>query len=120
MGEDFSDCSPEDFYAEAVAWAVDEGVFSGYSNGTFGPSAPMSREQLCVVLWRMQGEPTSFESLKRFPDASDLSPFAECAVRWAVEEGLLQGNAQGELNPTGDLNRAEGATILMRYSEMFG
>lgn len=120
VGEDFSDCSPEDFYAEAVAWAVDEGVFSGYNNGTFGPSAPMSREQLCVVLWRMQGEPTSFESLKRFPDASDLSPFAECAVRWAVEEGLLQGNAQGSLNPTGSLNRAEGATILMRYTEKFG
>ena len=59
-------------------------------------------------------------SLKRFPDAYDLSPFAECAVRWAVEEGLLQGNAQGSLNPTGSLNRAEGATILMRYSEMFG
>ena len=119
VGEDFSDCSPEDFYAEAVAWAVDEGIFSGYNNGTFGPSAPMSREQLCVVLWRMQGEPTSFESLKRFPDASDLSPFAEAAVRWAVEEGLLQGNAQGSLNPTGDLNRAEGATILMRYTEKF-
>ena len=120
VGEDFSDCSPEDFYAEAVAWAVDEGIFSGYNDGTFGPSAPMSREQLCVVLWRMQGEPTSFESLKRFPDASDLSPFAECAVRWAVEEGLLKGNAQGELNPTGSLNRAEGATILMRYTEKFG
>ena len=120
VGEDFSDCSPEDFYAEAVAWAVDEGVFSGYNNGTFGPSAPMSREQLCVVLWRMQGEPESFQSLKRFPDAYDLSPFAECAVRWAVGVGLLKGNAQGELNPTGDLNRAEGAAILMRYSEIFG
>ena len=120
VGEDFSDCSPEDFYAEAVAWAVDEGIFSGYNDGTFGPSAPMSREQLCVVLWRMQGEPESFQSLKRFPDAYDLSPFAEAAVRWAVEEGILQGNGQGMLNPVGALNRAEGATILMRYSEMFG
>ncbi len=120
VGEDFSDCSPEDFYAEAVAWAVDEGVFSGYNNGTFGPSAAMSREQLCVVLWRMQGEPESFQSLKRFPDAYDLSPFAEAAVRWAVEEGILQGNGQGMLNPVGALNRAEGATILMRYTEKFG
>ena len=120
VGEDFSDCSPEDFYAEAVAWAVDEGIFSGYANGTFGPSAPMSREQLCVVLWRMQGEPESFQSLKRFPDAYDLSPFAEAAVRWAVEEGLLQGNGQGMLNPVGALNRAEGAAILMRYTEKFG
>lgn len=120
VGDDFADCSPDDFYADAVAWAVDEGIFSGYNNGTFGPSAPMSREQLCVVLWRMQGEPESFQSLKRFPDAYDLSPFAQAAVRWAVDEGLLQGNAQGSLNPTGSLNRAEGATILMRYTEKFG
>lgn len=120
VGEDFSDCSPEDFYAEAVAWAVDEGIFSGYNNGTFGPSAPMSREQLCVVLWRMQGEPKGTADLSAFPDGSKTSTFAKDAVSWAVEEGLLKGNAQGELNPTGDLNRAEGATILMRYSEMFG
>ena len=120
VGEDFSDCSPEDFYAEAVAWAVDEGIFSGYNNGTFGPSAPMSREQLCVVLWRMQGEPKGTADLSAFPDGSKTSTFAKDAVRWAVEEGLLQGNAQGSLNPTGSLNRAEGATILMRYSEMFG
>ena len=120
VGDDFADCSPDDFYADAVAWAVDEGIFQGYANGTFGPSAAMSREQLCVVLWRMQGEPESFQSLKRFPDAYDLSPFAEAAVRWAVEEGILQGNGQGMLNPVGALNRAEGATILMRCTEKFG
>ena len=120
VGDDFADCSPDDFYADAVAWAVDEGVFSGYANGTFGPSAAMSREQLCVVLWRMQGEPKGTADLSAFPDGSKTSTFAKDAVSWAVDEGLLQGNAQGSLNPTGSLNRAEGATILMRYTEKFG
>lgn len=119
VDEKFSDCSPNDFYAEAVMWTVDEGIFAGFDNGTFGPSTPISREQLCVVHYRMQGAPAATGSLSRFPDGANTSAFAIDAVRWATSQGLLLGDGNGNLRPTHSLNRAEGATILMRYTEKY-
>lgn len=56
------------------------------------------------------------DSLKGFPDSNLVSGFAEDAVRWAVEEGLLKGD-QGMLRPQGNLNRAECAAIIQRFME---
>lgn len=114
--DEFGDCESGSWYGEAVSWAVEEGIFSGYSDtGLFGPNDPITREQIAVVLWRQAGEPTSTAGLSQFPDGSETSPWALDAMTWAVEEGIFSGNSTtGELMPTGKLTRAEAATVMMR------
>ena len=53
----FSDVAPDAWYSEAVAWAAERGIVSGYGNGLFGPGDNITREQLAVMLWRYAGEP---------------------------------------------------------------
>ena len=105
------------WYTDAVAWAVGEGVIGGYGNGTFGPDDLTTREQLVTVLWRMEGEPVGTGDLADYPDGGDTSEFAVAAMEWATGAGVINGSATtGNINPTGELTRAEAATILMNCS----
>lgn len=112
----FEDCVAGSWYGEAVSWAVQEGIFSGYSDsGNFGPDDPITREQIAVVLWRQAGEPAAAGDLASFPDGWKTSTWALEAMTWAVDEGIFTGNSvTGELMPTGNLTRAEAATVMMR------
>ena len=115
----FSDCSAGEWYAEAVAWSVFTGAFSGYE-GTdkFGPTDSISREQMAVVLWRRAGEPMGTGKLADFPDGSSVSPWAREAMKWAVGEGLITGYSDtGMLAPGSDLTRAQAAAIVMRWTK---
>lgn len=111
----FEDCDPGAFYAKAVAWAAEEGVILGYGDGSaFGPNDPVTREQLATILWRLAGEPASDAGLDAYPDAGDATAYAVEALEWAVENDVLMGFGSGELAPTGQLNRAMLAAMLMR------
>ena len=117
---EFSDCASGEWYAPAVAWAVDQGVFKGYDDGSgrFGPNDVLTREQLAVVFWRIAGEPAEDADLTQFPDGSETHAWAADAVEWAVSTGLLQGyDNTGELDPTGVITRAQAATAFMREAE---
>lgn len=112
----FTDVPAGEWYFSAVSWAAQNGIVSGYSNGTFGPNDGITREQLAVMLWRYAGQPASSGTLN-FSDASQASDYALQALRWAVENGILSGNSNGNLNPGGFATRAEVASIIMRFCE---
>lgn len=112
----FTDCNAAEWYAPAVSWAVQEGIFSGYGDGRFGPNDNITREQIAVVLWRREGGPTGSEAYRAFPDAWKTHDWACAAVSWAVDAGIISGyDNTGELGPTNYLKRAEAAAIMMRY-----
>lgn len=115
----FADCSKNDWYAQAVAWASEAGVFSGYEDGTFGPLNTLTREQAAVTLWRAAGEPVVEAGLSLYPDIDSVSPFARQAMAWAVSEGIISGREPQAgtklLAPQGVCSRAEVAAVLMRY-----
>ena len=111
------------FYADAAAWALEEGILSGVDmpDGTkeFQGESAVTREQVAVFLMRYAGY-LGMDVSKRaeidFPDASEVSGFAKDAMSWAVAEGLFTGDdATGELNPTDGAARAEVAAVLMRF-----
>ncbi|MBM6756944.1 S-layer homology domain-containing protein [Collinsella tanakaei] len=108
-----SDVPSDAWYAESVQWAAENGVFLGYEgSGSFGPDAPITREQIAVVLWRQAGEPAG--DLSGFPDGGKTSSWAREAMVWAVGEGIFTGNSEaGQLMPAGNLTRAEAATFMM-------
>ena len=99
----------ENWYAKGMEWARENGI----SDGT-NPTAEISREQLIVMLWRLEGSPKANGALNGFDDATDVSGWANDAMAWAVEKGLVQGN-NGQLMPENNANRDQVAQILMNF-----
>jgi len=103
------------WYADAVTWAAANGIVSGYGNGQFGPSDPITREQLVVILYRYAGSPVPPNLALNFTDADTASGYALDPLRWAVEKGIISGCGDGRLDPTGQATRAQTAAMLQRY-----
>ncbi len=116
----YTDVPSGSWYEEAIRWADSTGVVLGYGDGTFGPDDPITREQMAAMLWRYAGKPQAESSLADFTDGSETSQWAESAMVWAVEQGLIEGMGNAQLNPQGQATRAQAATILMRFAEKFG
>jgi uncharacterized repeat protein (TIGR02543 family) len=112
---DFLDVSDDAWYAEAVAWAAETGIVTGYGDGTFGPTDDVTRQQVAVMLWRYAGQPTvSTNSINTFGDADSVSTYAQQAMAWCIENGIING-INGNLNPNSNATRTQVATMMMRY-----
>ena len=112
----FDDVADSAWYAQGASWAVEEGIVSGYGNGLFGPDDPITREQLALMLYRYAqslGLSTAGrDTLRSFYDSWTISPWAEDAMAWAVDGGILSGRPGGLLDPSGLTTRAEAAVML--------
>ena len=97
----------------ARSWAMAEGV----SDGT-DPNGLVTREQMVTMLWRYAGEPESSASLSAYTDADSVSDWAETAMRWAIDEGIITGMTDTTLVPQGTATRAQCAAIFMRFDQM--
>ena len=119
----FPDVTDGNFYTAPVMWAYQNGVISGYENGYFGTADKINREQLATMMYRYAKlcnlDISQTANINSFPDASIVSEYAREAMRWAVGSGMIQGD-QGNLNPHGDANRAQAATIITRYIQSYG
>ncbi len=101
----------ETWYEKAVAWAVEDGI----SDGT-NPTGPITRQEVVTMLWRYAGKPESKAGLSAYPDAGDVADWAQQAMQWAVEQGVIKGS-DGKLLPGGTAIRAEIAQIFMNFSK---
>ena len=114
----FSDVRPGHWYAEAVQWAAQQGIVSGYGNGRFGANDPVTREQLAAMLHRyvqFKGGLTNGQAdLSDYTDQALISAYARLPLAWAVGSGLLQGQGGGGLAPQAPATRAQLAAILHR------
>ncbi len=117
----FADVPADAWYADAVAWGEANGVVSGYSAETFGPSDSITREQMAAILYRYaqyKGVDVSAQAdLSKYSDADAVSDWANTALSWANAEGLISGMSDAELAPTDTATRAQVASILMRFCE---
>ena len=96
----------------ARSWAMANGVSDGEDANGY-----VTREQLATMLWRFAGEPTSAYSLSAYTDASSVSDYAETAMAWAVENGIITGMTDTTIEPQGTATRAQCAAMLMRFIE---
>ena len=118
----FSDVAAGQYYALPVAWAAANGIVTGYSDGTFAPNRPITREQFAAILYRY-AQHKGFDVSDRadltasFTDAGQVSGYARDAMSWANHEGLINGVTTTTLQPGGSAKRAQAAAILMRFCE---
>ena len=111
----YSDVANGAWYTEAIRWATSQGVVGGYGNGMFGPNDNITREQLAVMLWRYAGSPAATDKELHFTDADKASGYALAALRWAVENGIINGKGGGILDPQGLATRAQTAQMLKNF-----
>ena len=112
----FTDTQEGAWYADAVLWATQAGVISGYGDGRFGPNDPVSREQIAVILWRYAGSPAA--QGEDFADEASISTWAADAVDWARSAGLMTGQEGNRFAPQASATRAETAVILRAFRTM--
>ena len=116
-GFTFTDVELNADYRTALAWAVEKGIAEGFTPTIFGGHATLSRQQLAVMLGRYAGEPERTGALDRFSDGAEAAAWAEPALAWAVETGVLKGFPDGTLRPADQVSRGELAAVLTRITE---
>lgn len=85
----FSDIDQDQWYHDSVDWAVDNGIFNGYDNGTFGPDDPLYREQAAAVLYNYFGGSAGADE-SGMSDVESSQWYTD-AVNWAVSNGIMTG-----------------------------
>lgn len=115
----FADVRRGSYYEQAIAWASENGIVTGFDASTFAPDRAITREQLAAILFRFAAyrgmdAVTLRETLSSFQDQAAISAYAVSALNWAVGEGLMQGTGD-KLEPTGSATRAQVAAMLRRF-----
>lgn len=116
----FDDVSYDDWASESIALAADAGLMTGDGNGRFRPSAPITREELAMVLVKAAKLPSAGKSNDPgfyLQDESSISPWALDAVAAVTEQGLMQGDSNRSFHPKGLATRQEVAVIGMRLMD---
>ncbi len=115
----FTDVPEGKFFSEAVAWAYTTGIAQGVSATAFDPTSDITREQMVTFLYRYAKyagmDVTVKGDLSAYTDADTVSSWAVEAMTWAVGQKLVKGMPNATLEPTQISNRAQIATILMRF-----
>ncbi len=109
---EFGDVDDGSYYAEAVAWAVSEGITTGVSDGEFAPELTVTRAQFVVMLYRAAGEP-EVEDADGFDDVDPAAYYAK-AVAWAAAQGITDGTGERTFSPDETCTRAQIVTFMYR------
>ena len=106
----FTDVQEGDYYANAVAWALKEGITSGVAADRFGVGSPCKREQIATFLWRANGSPEASKTAD-FADMTNNQVFNK-AISWAVEQGITSGAGNNKFGVGQTCTRVQAVTFL--------
>ena len=107
----FDDVQPDDFFYDAVLWAVEQGISGG--SGRFGPYEICSRSETVYILWRAAGSPQPAGANRPYTDVRPGDYYYD-AVLWAREQGVTDGTSNTTFSPGDTVNRAQAMTFLFR------
>lgn len=109
---EFTDVPATAYYADAVAWAVGNGIAYGVTDTAFGPDVACTRAQIVSFLWRQAGSP-KMGGTNPFTDVSATDYYYD-AVLWAVDNGIAYGVTDTTFGPNSTCTRAQAMTFLYR------
>jgi len=118
LGMPFDDVVQGKWYFNSVLYVYQHRLFNGTSASMFSPNAPMNRGMLTTVLYRLEGSP-AVSGATAFRDV-ETGSWYENGVRWAEQNGIVNGVSADQFSPNADLTREQIATMLYRYSQYKG
>ena len=124
-GPSFADVPDGQWYSESVRWGAANGVTSGTGENSFSPFTQVTREQTVTMMYNYavqyrKLDPGTGADLSRYADAGRVNSWAQSAMAWAVQNGIISGVGSGSslsLEPQRSATRAEMATMLRAFCE---
>lgn len=110
----FGDVNKNDWFRDAVDYALDNGIMSGYNASTFGPNDKLSRAMVVQVLYNYEGKPAT-DAEGKFPDVKTGDWYFN-ATRWGAKKGVVSGYGNGNFGPNDNVTIEQVAVILHNYS----
>lgn len=114
----FTDVSKQDYFYDAVNWAVGKEITSGVSRDAFAPERDCTRADFVTFLWRAAGKPVVNFAMN-FSDVKEDAYYAE-AVRWAASLGIVTGLDQTTFGAANAVTREHAVTMLWRFAKQQG
>ena len=111
----FVDVKKDDYYYDAVIWAVGKGIAKGVTDSTFQPNASCTRAEMVTFLYRAAGSPEPTNKVNPFTDVAEDSYYYK-AVLWAVEKGIAKGTSETTFSPNDTCTRGQTVAFLYRYA----
>lgn len=115
----FTDVEDGKWYTEAITWAAQNNIVSGYGDGKFGPEDILTREQMVAILHQYSKftgyDVSKKDDLSAYQDADKISDWARDKMQWAVGNGLIKGVGDNQVSPQTGASRAQFAAIMERY-----
>lgn len=116
----FTDVAASKWSAPAIEWAREQGIVSGTGNGKFTPTASITRQEVCVMLYRyqqniMQMPVKNIVTVGNYPDSNQVASWAEEAVQVMLCEGVMSGisgNGKITISPKGTATRAQACRLI--------
>lgn len=109
----FTDVPADEYYADAVLWAVEKGITNGVGGELFAPNEACTRGQMVTFLYRAAGSPAVENVSVNFEDVTAGAYYID-AIEWAVEKGITNGMGDGLFAPKAVCTRGQMATFLSR------
>ena len=114
----FTDVSKQDYFYDAVNWAVEKEITSGVSKDAFAPERDCTRADFVTFLWRAAGKPVVNFPMN-FSDVKEDAYYAE-AVRWAASLGIVTGLSKNTFGAANAVTREQAVTMLWRFAKQQG
>lgn len=112
----FGDVEDDQYYSDAVAWMVDEGITTGVEAGCFGPGLDVTRGQVATFLYRLDRALGNQPAAGDHPFIDVTSGYQQDPVGWMFDAGLTTGVAPGLYLPSFSITRGDFAVMLWRYA----
>lgn len=122
-GKAFSDVSRDAYYHDAVVWASNHEIVSGYSETTFAPDDSATREQMAAIMYRYakykQYDMTQTAVLDGYEDNALINEYAVEAMKWVCANGIISGTSDITLSPRDFVQRCQVAAIIWRFCDKY-
>ncbi len=114
----FKDIFTSDWYYDDVMYVYEKDLMDGTGNGMFSPSITTTRGMIVTILYRLEGEPSTYGLGNPFTDLTQ--DWYVDAVKWAAANKIVEGYGNGKYGPEDPITREQMATILWRYAKYKG
>ena len=107
-----------DYYRTPILWAQQTGITAGRTETTFDPDSWITREEFVTLLYRFAGKPEVSGSFSGYTDAGDISAYAQNAMLWAYQNGIMMGTSDTTLSPQNYATREQIAAFIARFMKL--